>query len=185
MAEDLYDFLQRSIELRRRLAETQTPGLISAADMMTSALMTDGKILVRGDLVSEGIAETFRRQLANGYQIERPSLPCLRLDNGGGSAADQCGQMRAIASAGDVLLLIAGDDADPAAEALIKAAVEKSLGIVLVCRDSQQVLREAIGPDNLDFAFGSMSKAHLLENYLAVSLTLAALIDNKLFGSDL
>ena len=66
---------------------TPAPSSVACAAFMTppitcvtSALVADGKIVVCGDPETDFIAEAFRRQLTYRYEIERPGLPCIRLD---------------------------------------------------------------------------------------------------------
>jgi D-sedoheptulose 7-phosphate isomerase len=184
MESALFDYFQRAIDLKQQLAENYTASLVSAAQMMTSALVADGKIVVCGDADTDFIAEAFRRQLTYRYEIERPGLPCIRLDADQANE-HQINQMRTLTSAGDVLLILATQNSNETMISLTRLAAERSLGLVLVCRQSQNQLRQSIGSDNINFSFGEMSKAHLLENYLSISLTLAALIDHQLFGSEL
>jgi D-sedoheptulose 7-phosphate isomerase len=184
MESALFDYFQRAIELKRQLAERYTAALVSGAQMMTSALVADGKIVVCGDQDTDFIAEAFRRQLTYRYQIERPGLPCIKLDPDQ-FQEQQLGQMRTLTGAGDVLLLLATRQSAEKMAVLAKSAADKSLGVILVCTESEDQLRQVIGPDNIEFTFGDMSKAHLFENYLSVSLTLAALIDHQLFGSEI
>jgi phosphoheptose isomerase len=180
----LFDYFQRAIDLKRQLAEKYTSSMVSASQMMTGALVADGKIAVCGDPDTDFIAEALRRQLIYRYEIERPGLPCIRLDPEDQSA-HQSSQMRALTAPGDVLVIFATEQSSTSTMQLLELATEKGLGIILACQESQEDLRQQIGPDNIELVFGDMSKAHLLENYLSISLTLAALIDHQLFGSEI
>lgn len=180
----LFDHFQKAIDLKRQLAEKYTASLVRASQMMTEALVADGKVAACGDLDTDFVAEALRRQLVYRYEIERPGLPCIKLDperdNG-----QQLSQMRTLTAPGDVLIVFATEQPSASTKELVQLATEKGLGIILVCQDGQEDLRQQIGPDNIELVFGEMSKAHLLENYLSVSLTLAALIDHQLFGSEI
>lgn len=181
MESALIDYFQRSVDLKRQLAEIHTASLVAASQMMTSALVADGKVLVIGDRETDFIAEALRRQLVYGYEIERPGLPCLRLD----PLEHQISQMRALTTPGDVLVMLATEATSTSFVEILQLAVEKGLGIILVCQEIHEDLRQHIGTDNIELVFGATSKAHLLENYLSISLTLAALIDHQLFGSEI
>lgn len=180
----LFDYFQRAIDLKRQLAEKHTSSLVSASQMMTGALVADGKIAVCGDMETDFVAEALRHQLMHRYEIERPGLPCIRLDPERQSGL-QASQMRTLTAPGDVLVVFATEESSTAATPLLEMAIEKGLGIILICQESQEDLRQLVGPDNIELVFGEMSKAHLLENYLSIALTLAALIDHQLFGSEI
>ncbi len=183
MEAELYRFLQRSVEHRKQLAETCAPDLLSSARLMAACLMSDGKILVAGDRDTQGIAETFRRQLSYKYHIDRPSLPCLHLESDLG-APYLCSQLRSLGNPGDLLLVIdSGTGEDRVG--LIRVAAEKGLSVILLGLEKDPVLGQSLGPNDLGIGLDSMSKAHLLENMTAICLTLAALIDHQLFGSEM
>lgn len=184
MESALFDYFQRAIDLKQQLVENYASALVSASQAMTTSLVADGKVVVCGDRETDFIAEALRRQLVYRYEIERPGLPCIRLDPELENS-NQVSQMRALTTPGDMLLILTTKESSGPAIELAQLATEKGLGIILLCQQNQMELRQVIGPDNIEFVFGEMSKAHLLENYLSISLTLAALIDHQLFGSDL
>jgi phosphoheptose isomerase len=177
---ELYDFLQQSLEMKRLLAEEFSPQILAASQMMTECLTSDGKIIIAADRQTDGIAKTMHHQFIHGYQIERPSLPCLTLDSHA-ATTEQCSQLRALGNIDDLIVILGLDQESDSLEELVRTASEKGMRIILLAVGVQK----SLSSDNVEFIFSTGSKTHLLENYLCLCLTLAALIDHQLFGSDL
>ena len=105
-----------SAQLKLAVADTLAPQIARAAALMTECLLADGKILACGNGGSASDAQHFAAEMIGRFERERPELPAISLAtdtsiltaiaNDYDYAQVFAKQVRALGSAGDVLLAI-------------------------------------------------------------------------------
>ena len=79
-AEDIVrQHFDASISVKREAAGPLAPAVARAAALMTSSLISNGKILSCGNGGSAGDAQHFSAEMLNRFEMERPGLPALAL----------------------------------------------------------------------------------------------------------
>ena len=68
-----------SIELKRRVLETQGRQVTAAAEMLAQIFKTGGKVLIFGNGGSAADAQHLAAEFVNRFQVERPPLAALAL----------------------------------------------------------------------------------------------------------
>jgi D-sedoheptulose 7-phosphate isomerase len=68
-----------SIELKRRVLETQGPRVAAAAEMLVRVFRSGGRVLIFGNGGSAADAQHLAAEFVNRFQVERPPLAALAL----------------------------------------------------------------------------------------------------------
>jgi D-sedoheptulose 7-phosphate isomerase len=68
-----------SIELKRRVLETQGPEVAAAAEMLARVFRNGGRVLIFGNGGSAADAQHLAAEFVNRFQVERPPLAALAL----------------------------------------------------------------------------------------------------------
>ena len=68
-----------SIELKRRVLETQGPQVAAAASMLAQVFQAGGRVLIFGNGGSAADAQHLAAEFVNRFQVERPPLAALAL----------------------------------------------------------------------------------------------------------
>jgi len=68
-----------SIELKRRVLETQGPQVVAAAEMLARVFRNGGRVLIFGNGGSAADAQHLAAEFVNRFQVERPPLAALAL----------------------------------------------------------------------------------------------------------
>jgi D-sedoheptulose 7-phosphate isomerase len=71
--------LTESMELKRRVLETQGPGVAAAAEMLARVFKNGGRVLIFGNGGSAADAQHLAAEFVNRFQVERPPLAALAL----------------------------------------------------------------------------------------------------------
>src|ERR1700692_2077291 len=129
-----------SAELKLVAAEAMAPQIVRAAALMTDCLLADGKLLACGNGGSACDAQHFAAEMVGRFERERPELPAISLATdtsiltaiANDYAYDQvfAKQVRALGTAGDVLLAISTSGNSASVVSAIEAARDREMRIV-------------------------------------------------------
>src|SRR5215472_2005145 len=139
-----------SAQLKLAVADALAPEIARAAALMTECLLADRKILACGNGGSASDAQHFAAEMVGRFERERPELPAISLAtdtsiltavaNDYDFAQVFARQVRALGSAGDVLLAISTSGNSANVVAAADAAHERGMRIVaLTGRDGGRV----------------------------------------------
>ncbi len=160
--------------------------LSSAADLMTSAMLEERKVISCGDRADAVLAQLFTLNLLGWQQHERPALPALNLGAiaaaGDGAQSLFARQIQALGNAGDILFCISSDIASPSILEAVDAARERNMSVVALSNSNDERLFRLLGPQ-LRLAVSAGSPVRVLEVHTIVVQNLCELIDFNLFGS--
>lgn len=164
----------------------------SAAERMAQCLLNDGKILVCGNGGSCSEAQHLSSELLNRFERDRPGLPAIALT--GDVAAltsiandDRFEQifakpLRALAQAGDVLVIYTTSGNSLNLLEAIKAAHERNLVVIALTGKDGGLLAALMREGDIEIRIPANRTARVQELHLLVTHCLCDLIDVALFG---
>jgi D-sedoheptulose 7-phosphate isomerase len=170
------------------------PAIARAAEVMTTCLFADGRILACGNGGSAADAQHFAAEMVGRFERERPELPAIALtvDSSILTAIandysfDQvfAKQVRALGRKGDVLLAFSTSGNSANVIAAIDAAREREMHVVaLTGRDGGRI-GELLGDADVHVCVPHERTAHVQEVHLAVLHCLCDAIDRTLLGDE-
>jgi D-sedoheptulose 7-phosphate isomerase len=182
-----------SIQTKQLAAAVLAQRIVRAADLIVSALLSNGKILSCGNGGSAGDAQHFSSEMLNRFERERPGLPALALTTDTSTLTSIANdysynqvfskQVAALGQAGDVLLAISTSGASPNVLDAVIAAHDREMRVIALSgKDGGQIaglLREG----DVEIRVPSQSTARIQEVHLLVIHCLCDLVDRRLFGS--
>jgi D-sedoheptulose 7-phosphate isomerase len=181
-----------SADLQYQSAESLARPVAEAAQALTGALTSGGKLLVAGLGGSAALAQHFCGAFAGRFERERPGLAALALAADSallGSLAGVDGfdgvfarQVQALGQAGDVLLLLASGSPPAVLAASIEAAHARDLVVVLLRGRGMPALRTALGETDVLVEVPHERPARVLELQLLVLHCLCDAVDLQLMG---
>ncbi len=144
------DLFRESIELKAEAGQSLAPQIVRAAELMTSCLLNEGKILSCGNGGSAADAQHFSSEMLNRFEMERPGLPAIALTTDSSTLTSIANdyqyadiyskQIRALGKAGDVLLAISTSGDSHNVIHAIDAAHDRDMHIVaLTGREGGQI----------------------------------------------
>ena len=163
-----------------------------AAEILTTCLLQDRKIMVCAGGIDTPLAQLFTTALLSRLDHERPALPALNLASDGGARAAIAAsegpdavfarQLQALGQPGDALLLVAGGDPDPALSAAVRVAMERDMPVVALVTAADRELVQRLPPGAAVVRTESAVRSQMLEMHTMILLALCQLIDIGLFG---
>jgi phosphoheptose isomerase len=194
---DHYDIFagncQSTLESLAMAVDALADPLASAAEMVTAALVQDGKVLACGTGPDAALAQLFSINMLGHFQQERPALPAMTLCGDGGAIAaiaEQDGtaeilarQVRALGHGSDLLLIIASAPASAALLAAVAAGRERHMPIIALYNSADARLAKCLQAGDVQLPVQSTAPARALELHTIVIQNLCQLIDHNLFGN--
>jgi phosphoheptose isomerase len=188
--EDLKGIFDSTIAAHGRFAERGLPSVLAAAQAMSRALGSGGKVLAFGNGGSAGDAEHLVAELVGRYEIERRGLPAISLTcdssvvtaiaNDYGYATVFTRQVEALGKTGDVAFGISTSGRSANVEAGLAAAKARGLvTIAMTGRDGGKMGAEA----DIHVNVAEPSTARVQEVHRTIMHAMCALIDRDFPGS--
>jgi len=170
------------------------PAIARAAEVMTTCLFADGRILACGNGGSAADAQHFAAEMVGRFERERPELPAIALTVDSSIltaiandyAFDQvfAKQVRAIGRKGDVLLAFSTSGNSANVIAAIDAAREREMHVVALTGRGGGRIGELLGEGDVHVCVPHERTAYVQEVHLAVLHCLCDAIDCTLLGDD-
>ena len=187
------EYFNVSTQLILETCEQIAPNIVTAAEMITSCLLKDKKVLSCGNGGSAASAQHFSAIMLNRFESERPGLPafCLASDtatltsiaNDYQYAEVFSKQIRSIGQSGDVLVAISTSGDSHNIIHAIDAAHDREMHIIaLTGREGGQATDLIEGTD-LEIRVPSWSTARIQELHIIIIHSICDLIDQQLLGS--
>jgi D-sedoheptulose 7-phosphate isomerase len=188
------DNFNASIQLKTEASELLAPAIVAAAELMTSCLLKEGKILSCGNGGSAGDAQHFSSEMLNRFEMERPGLPAIALTTDSSTLTSIANdyqfadifsrQIRALGRPGDVLLAISTSGESHNIMHAIDAAHDRDmLVIVLSGREGGQIA-DQVRETDIEIRVPSWSTARIQEVHLMIIHSICDLIDRHLLGQE-
>ncbi len=181
-----------SLRVKQQAREALAAPIAGAIDMMTQALLANGKILACGNGGSAADSQHFAAELVNRFEMERPPLAAIALTTDSSTLTSIANdydyvqvfskQVQALGQPGDILLAISTSGNSPNVIEAIHAAHERDLRVVALTGKGGGRMTEALGPNDIHICVPSDRTARIQEVHLVVLHCLCDGIDCLLLG---
>ena len=183
-----------SAQLKLAAADALAPAIAHAAELMSQCLLGDGKILACGNGGSASDAQHFAAEMVGRFERERPELPAISLATdtsiltavANDYAYEQvfAKQVRALGTAGDVLLAISTSGNSGNVIAAIEAARDREMRIVALTGKGGGRIGAMLGPGDVELRVPHDRTSRIQECHLLTIHCLCDAIDNTLLGEE-
>lgn len=183
-----------SAEVKIAAAGPMAPLIARAAELMTSCLLADGRILACGNGGSAADAQHFSAELVGRFERERPGLPAIALTTdtslltavANDYSFDQvfAKQVRALGRRGDVLLGFSTSGNSANVIEAITAAHEHEMRVVAMTGKGGGRIGELLRDDDVHLCVPHPRTARIQEVHLLTLHCLCDAIDHALLGDE-
>lgn len=179
-----------SIAIKQAAADQLIPGIASAGQLLSQALLDEGKILSCGNGGSAGDAQHFSSELLNRFEMERPGLPAVALTTDTSTLTSIANdyayedifakQVRALGRQNDVLLAISTSGNSENVCRAIVAAHERAMKVVALTGRDGGRMAGLLADEDVEVRVPANRTARIQEVHLLVIHCLCDLIDAEL-----
>ena len=183
-----------SAQLKLAAVDTLAPAIARGAELLAECLLGDGKILACGNGGSAGDAQHFAAEMVGRFERERPELPAISLatdtsiltaiSNDYSYEQVFAKQVRALGTAGDVLLAISTSGNSASVIAAIDAAHDREMRVVALTGKGGGRMRAMLGASDVELCVPHDRTARIQEVHLLMVHCLCDAIDNTLLGDE-
>ena len=181
-----------SIATKQSSVDVISERIAAAGQIMSEALLDDGKILSCGNGGSAGDAQHFSSELLNRFEMERPGLPAMALTTDSSTITSISNdysyeeifakQVRALGRAPDVLLGISTSGNSENVCRAITAAHERGMRVVALSGRDGGRMADMFADGDVEIRVPATRTARIQEVHLVVIHALCDLIDTTLLG---
>lgn len=181
-----------SIATKEASADQLAESIAAAGQLLSDALLDDGKILSCGNGGSAADSQHFSSELLNRFEMERPGLPAIALTTDSSTLTSISNdyayeeifskQVRALGKASDVLLGISTSGNSENVIRAIAAAHERGMKVVALTGRDGGRMSDIFEPGDVEIRVPAMRTARIQEVHLVVIHCLCDLIDATLLG---
>ncbi|MBT8083781.1 MAG: phosphoheptose isomerase [Woeseia sp.] len=187
------DHFAESIKVKTAAQNELIEPIARGGQLMSQALLADGKILSCGNGGSAGDSQHFSSELLNRFEMERPGLPAMALTTDTSTLTSIANdyayeeifakQVLALGRPADILLAISTSGNSENVCRAIDAAHERGMSVVaLTGRDGGQ-MAPMLSDNDVEIRVPAERTARIQEVHLVVIHCLCDLIDTTLLGS--
>lgn len=184
------EYLLESAETKRRVSERCVESILRAADIITQAFRSGGKILMCGNGGSAADCQHMATELVSRLtkEFERPGLPAIALttdtsfltafsnDTGFEGVFER--QVQALGVSGDILLGISTSGNSPNIIRAVEAAIDLNIHTIALTGESGRLAEIA----KVSISVPSANTQHVQEAHIAVEHILCELVEREMFG---
>ncbi|MEO1247666.1 MAG: phosphoheptose isomerase [Pseudomonadota bacterium] len=184
---------EESIAVKKAAADAVCQSVVAAGQLMSEALLADGKILSCGNGGSAADSQHFSSELLNRFEMERPGLPAMALTTDSSTLTSISNdyayedifskQVRALGRAPDILLGISTSGNSENVCRAIAAAHERGMRVVALTGRDGGRMTELYRDGDIEIRVPASRTARIQEVHLVVIHCLCDLIDTSLLGS--
>jgi D-sedoheptulose 7-phosphate isomerase len=181
--------LREGAELRVQLAQTLSPRIVDAAQLIAQCLTDGGKVLLFGNGGSAADAQHLAAEFVGRFVLERNALPAIALTTdssiltavGNDYGFDQvfARQIQALGRPRDVAIGISTSGNSPNVVKAVSVAAERGLRTIGLAGRDGGVLAKAA---EIAITVPSTNTARIQECHIAVGHVLCELVEDELFG---
>ena len=188
------DHFVESIATKQTSADALAESIAAAGQLMSDALLADGKILSCGNGGSAADAQHFSSELLNRFEMERPGLPAMALTTDASTVTSISNdysyeeifskQVRALGKPQDVLLGISTSGNSENVIRAIHAAHERGMKVVALSGRDGGRMASLFDEGDVEIRVPATRTARIQEVHLLVIHCLCDLIDTTLLGAE-
>ena len=193
-AKRVRDHFLESMASKQAAADQIVDSIIAAGQLMSDALLNDGKILSCGNGGSAADSQHFSSELLNRFEMERPGLPAIALTTDSSTLTSISNdyayedifskQVRALGKVPDVLLGISTSGNSENVIRAIDAAHERDMRVVALTGRDGGRMASAFSASDVEIRVPAKRTARIQEVHLVIIHCLCDLIDTALLGND-
>ena len=173
---------QQTMETVAMSVDQLADPIARGGEMMTQVLLNDGKIFCYGGGLDAAHAQLFSSSLMQNLERERPPLPAFNLGaNPAATGGDFGGQVRALVSDRDLLLLIDSSPGDANCALALDAARDIAIPVVVLSGSDNSLLSSRLNAGDIHIQITG-NRSQCLELHTMVVLSLCQLIEIGLLG---
>lgn len=186
------DHFAQSIATKQAAVEQLADNIVAAGQLLSDALLDDGKILSCGNGGSAADSQHFSSELLNRFEMERPGLPAIALTTDSSTLTSISNdyayeeifskQVRALGKAQDVLLGISTSGNSENVIRAMGAAHERGMRVVALTGRDGGRMAACFAPGDVEIRVPATRTARIQEVHLVVIHCLCDLIDTTLLG---
>ena len=186
------DHFAESIAAKQTAADQIVESIVAAGQVMSDALLEDGKILSCGNGGSAADSQHFSSELLNRFEMERPGLPAIALTTDSSTLTSISNdyayaeifskQVRALGKPQDVLLGISTSGNSENVIRAFAAAHERGMRVVALTGRDGGRMPELLDEGDVEIRVPASRTARIQEVHLLVIHCLCDLIDTSLLG---
>lgn len=190
--ERVKEIINENIALQTEVANVLAKPIANAGHNITECFLDNNKLLICASGGDSAAAQSLKEKLIDRYIHPRPGLPAILLSNNIAtvtSIAEDSSysdifskQIRALGSAGDILLIISSNPETPAIFEAIDAAHEREIRIISLNATEQTNLDITIQYDDIYIPVLHDVPARIQEIHLTIVHCLCDIIDRQLLG---
>ena len=183
-----------SAQLKLAAVDALAPQIARGAELMAECLLGDGKILACGNGGSACDAQHFAAEMVGRFERERPELPAISLATDTSILTAIANdytyeqvfakQVRALGTAGDLLLAISTSGNSGNVVAAIEAARDREMRIVALTGKGGGRIGAMLSAADVELRVPHERTARIQECHLLMIHCLCDAIDNTLLGDD-
>jgi D-sedoheptulose 7-phosphate isomerase len=183
-----------SAQLKRDSVDALAPSVARAATVLTDCLLNDGKVLACGNGGSAADAQHFAAEMVGRFERERPELPAISLvtDTSILSAVANdyafeqvfAKQVRALGTAGDVLLALSTSGNSANVIAAIESAHDRDMRVIALTGRGGGRIASLLAERDVNLCVPHERTARIQEVHLLMIHCLCDAVDNALLGED-
>ena len=173
--------------------EQNADNLALSAALVSQTLLSGNKVVTCGDTLGHMMAEHFASILVNYYEIERPCLPAIALND----RVHHCSpyadpnddrndvyarQIRAIGNDQDILVVFSLNNREPSIKSAIEAALTRDIKIIAFTSDDGGEIAGLLGDNDIEIRLPTNKPSRTLEIQLFTIHVLSELIDEVIFS---
>ncbi|MDE0789272.1 MAG: phosphoheptose isomerase [Woeseiaceae bacterium] len=181
-----------SIAIKVTAAEQIAESIAAAGQVMSDAILNDGKIMSCGNGGSAADAQHLSSELLNRFEMERPGLPAIALTTDSSTLTSISNdyayeeifskQVRALGKEQDVLLGISTSGNSENVIRAIAAAHERGMNVIALTGGDGGRMANIFQPGDVEIRVPATRTARIQEVHLIVIHCLCDLIDTTLLG---
>ena len=186
------EHFRESIATKQTAGEQIAESIAAAGQLLSDALLDDGKILSCGNGGSAADSQHFSSELLNRFEMERPGLAAMALTTDSSTLTSISNdyayeeifakQVRALGKAQDVLLGISTSGNSENVIRAIIAAHERGMKVVALTGRDGGRMADVFEPGDVEIRVPAIRTARIQEVHLVVIHCLCDLIDTTLLG---
>ena len=190
--ERVREHFAESIATKETAVGAIAESIARAGELMTQALLADGKVLSCGNGGSAADSQHFSSELLNRFERERPGLPAMALTTDSSTLTSISNdyayeeifskQVRALGKPGDILLGISTSGNSENVCRAIAAAHERDMKVVALTGRDGGRMADLFGDGDIEIRVPATRTARIQEVHLVVIHCLCDIIDSTLLG---